>query len=332
MILITGDAGFIGSYIVASLQARGCTLRGLDHAPGAETHQRYDRRVADIADEHAVISAMHGIDTVIHLAAEHKDSGIHSEDYFRVNVGGTRTILEAMSETGVKKLVFFSSVAVYGNADFPSEETQPAPSNAYGHSKLEAEQVISQWIAKDASRQAVIIRPTVVFGPRNRANIFKLIKYVCDKNFIWVGKGENVKSVAYVENIAEATMFLMDRLRPGVDIYNYVDEPQMTTRQIVSLIAAKAGVPAPGFSLPLGIAVPAAKVLDVVATLTGRDFAISTNRLKKFNTSTRFQSGKLRSAGFLPPFTIEEGIGKNVRWYKDQMQIVNEKIVTTLEE
>ena len=116
------------------------------------------------------------------------------------------------------------------------------PNNYYGASKLKAEAAIAEWTQKDADRKAVIIRPTVVFGPRNRANIFRLVKQVCDDNFIWVGHGSNIKSIAYVENLVDATIFLLAKMEAGLSVLNYADTPHMETKEIVSLIAHKAGV------------------------------------------------------------------------------------------
>lgn len=332
MILLTGDSGFIGSFLAASLFHQGCTVRGIDLIARNNSHLHYEQYVGNILDKELVHRAMCGVDCVFHLAAEHRDFGISRDEYYEVNVGGTQVLLDTASIAGIKKFVLFSSVAVYGNCSNASEESLPSPVNAYGQSKLEAEQRVRKWVEEDRSRQAVIVRPTVVFGPRNRANIFKLIQYVCDGKFIWVGKGDAVKSIAYVENLVEATFYLMNDMKPGVAIFNYVDEPQMTTRELVMLIAQKAGVAPPTISIPLGIALPAAKLFDLVGTLTHRDFSISTHRIQKFNTPTRYDSRKIRSLGFKPPSTIEQGIEKNVQWYKEQVQLIKEPAQASFEE
>jgi nucleoside-diphosphate-sugar epimerase len=330
MILLTGDSGFIGSYLASSLLAQGWAVRGIDVAQGIDLH--YSQVTGNILDESSRKKAMQGVDCIVHLAAEHKDFGISQDAFYRVNVDGTKALLDSASQSDIKKFIFFSSVAVYGNTAFPSEDTDPHPLSHYGKSKLQAELLIRQWTQEDANRKAVIIRPTVVFGPKNRANIFKLIQYVCDGKFIWVGRGKNIKSIAYVENLVAATLFLTESMRSGIEVYNYVDEPQMNMSELVALIAQKAGLPAPTFSIPLSIALPAAKVLDVIGSLTHRDFAISTERIKKFNTSTRFQAQKIRSLGFKPPFSIEDGIEKNVQWYKNEFRAAKESIYSSFEE
>lgn len=318
MTLVTGDSGFIGSYLTPLLIKKGYSLRGIDLIPKNNSSVEYQQIVGDILEEEWLNQAMQGCDCIIHLAAEHKDFGISVEKYFQVNVEGTRQLLACASTLNVKKFIFFSSVAVYGYIMSPSEDTVPHPDNPYGKSKLMAEQLVRQWAEEDLTRQATILRPTVVFGPRNHANIFKLIQYVCDKKFIWIGKGKNVKSIAYVENVVEVTHFMLENMKPGLQIFNYVDEPQLTTQELVAIIAAKAGLPAPTFSIPLSVALPVAKVFDLVGLLAHRDFPFTSARLKKFNTLTSYRSEKIRSLGFQAPYSIEEGIEKNVRWYQEK--------------
>jgi nucleoside-diphosphate-sugar epimerase len=116
-------------------------------------------------------------------------------------------------------------------------------------------------------------------------------------------------------------VFLLEKLRHGVEVFNYVDEPQMTTHDLVSLIARKAGRSKPKLSIPMGIAMPAARLMDMIGSAIGHDFTITSARIRKFNTSTQFSVEKLRSMGFKAPFTIEEGLERNIRWYMDQPRI-----------
>ncbi len=332
MILITGDSGFIGGHLSRYLTDAGESVRGLDKVPRETKSRHYPQIVGDVLDPLAVGNALENVDTVIHLAAEHKDAGIDRDQYFRVNVEGTRNLLSLASEVKIRRFVLFSSVAVYGDSDFPSEESPPRPSNAYGESKLEAEHLVQSWGSEDASRVAIIIRPTVVFGPGNRANIFRLIRYVCDGKFVWIGKGENVKALAYVENVVEGTVFLLNHMKRGVEIFNYADEPQMMTRELVALIARKAGLERPTLSIPMGIAIPAAKVMDAIGKLARREFAVSSARITKFNTDTRYRVDKLRSAGFRPQISLEEGMERNVRWYKELKALQGEFRILRIEE
>jgi nucleoside-diphosphate-sugar epimerase len=312
-ILVTGDVGFIGSRLVERLRADGYEIRGIDKR--AQEAPRYPHIKGDILDPNAIRLAIGSADCIVHLAAEHKDFGISEESYFRVNEMGTRMLLEEATRQNISRFVFFSSVAVYGDQQGTSEETPCQPTTPYGASKVAAEKAVREWTAADSSRESVIIRPAVVFGPRNTANIFKLIRQVCEGRFVWVGDGRNVKSVAYLENLVDATRFIMKRMTPGLQIYNYADKPHLTTSALVSLIAAKAGRTLPRVHIPFMAATLLARLFDLAGRITGHDYPITSARLTKFNTPTYHKAELIRTVGFSPEFSIEDGIETNVRWY-----------------
>jgi nucleoside-diphosphate-sugar epimerase len=323
MVLVTGNAGFIGRYLTDALREEGHEIRGIDIRPRKDAEEKLSQIDGNILDDKAVRKAMDGADCIIHLAAEHKDFGIAKDQYHKVNVEGTKVILEAASEFQIKKFIFYSSVSVYGAHQPSCDDTLPEPNNDYGISKYQAEAAIIDWAQKDNDRKVVIIRPTVVFGPRNQANIFRLVRQVSDGNFIWVGNGENVKSIAYVENLVDATVFLLLRMQNGVSVMNYADKPHLTTREIVNLIAQKAGVPTPNRIVPKALAIGASSVFDVIGNLLNRDFPITSKRIRKFNTPTHHEAEKIFSMGFHPRFTVAEGIERMVRWYLEQRDSLN---------
>jgi nucleoside-diphosphate-sugar epimerase len=330
-ILVTGDSGFIGTYLTKDLQHRGHSITGIDINPEKKYDVRYRYMTADILDEHALSGVPAECDCIIHLAAAHKDFGISKDEYYRVNVEGTRSLLRFATKRNIKKFFFYSTVAVYGNNQPSDESTDPSPINHYGASKLEAEKELAAWVKDDEQREVVILRPAVVFGPLNVANIFKLIKQVCDGKFFWVGTGGNIKSIAYVENVVQATSFLLDRSTAGCEVYNYSDEPHHTTKELVALIAGATGQTVPRFHIPLAAAVTAAKVFDVIGAITRYDFPITSARLLKFNTSTEHRSSKIRALGFVPAYSIKEGIQKNIQWYNDHFKHTSIKIETSSE-
>jgi len=323
MQLMTGNAGFIGKYLTSALINIGHEVRGLDIHPRKDIEKGFTQIEGNILDRDIVREAMVGVDSIIHLAAEHKDFGISKEEYFKVNVDGTKVLLEVASEKDIKKFIFYSSVAVYGSRQPSSDDTIPQPNNYYGASKLKAEEAIREWAQADTNRRVVIIRPTVVYGPRNHANIFRLVKQVSDGRFIWVGNGSDIKSVAYVENVVDATAFLFQRMEAGLHIYNYADSPHLTTKEIVRIIAAKGGVKMPKLKIPWSIAIASASTIDMLGKLLRIDFPITSARIRKFNTPTCHKAEKIFALGFRPRFTIEEGLDKMVRWYVEQKESLN---------
>lgn len=300
------------------LRQLGHTSVDLDLREPAD-HSPFERIVVgDIRDPQAVRTALQGCDAVINLAAAHHDHGIEREGYFSVNEGGMATICDAMAGAGIRDLVFYSSVAVYGDAPPPVDETSPfMPNNFYGASKLAGEQVVRRWIDADATRRALIIRPTVVFGPGNTANMYALIRQIASGRFLQVGAGTNTKSVCYVDNLVAATLQLWsDRSAVGMRVYNYVDKPDFTSRQIVEAISRALGRPAPRLGIPLGAALLAAKPFDWFTAITGKNLPVSSLRVRKFaDSETVYEAARIRQAGVVPPVPLEEGLRRMCEWY-----------------
>ena len=144
------------------------------------------------------------------LAAEHKDNVKPISKYYETNVQGTKNVLKIMDEVGCQKLIFTSSVAIYGlNKINPKEEFIPDPFNHYGKSKLEAEKIIHEWYMKNPDgKHVTIVRPTVIFGEKNRGNVYNLLNQICSGRFAVIGNGSNKKSMAYVGNVVNFLIIL----------------------------------------------------------------------------------------------------------------------------
>lgn len=315
-ILVTGSSGFIGRFLIPELIAKGHEVLGIDLRESPDFGAHFGFSQGDILDTALVGRLMAGVDLVVHLAAEHKDFGVTEEAYQRVNVEGTKNLLDCAAKRAVGKFVFFSSVAVYGSRAVPThEELEGAPELPYGRTKLLAEREVKEWARQEPSRSAIMIRPTVVFGPFNRANMFRLIGAVAKGRYVSVGDGRNIKSVAYVENVTAATVFLIDRMSAGVKIFNYADSPHLATRDLVQAIAGALGVRVPVARIPKGLALLCALPFDAVAKLTGRDLPLTAKRIGKFTESTHHLAQKIRGEGYEPPFALETGIQRTVAWY-----------------
>ena len=218
-----------------------------------------------------------------------------------------------MDEAGVKQLVFTSSVAIYGlNKQNPNEDHSEDPFNHYGKSKWQAEQVIKEWFEKDPIGKSVtIIRPTVIFGERNRGNVYNLLKQISSGKFLMIGKGQNKKSMAYVGNVVS---FIIDRLQKneqGYQVFNYADKPDFTMVELVSVIEKKLNLRIPKTKIPYGIGMLGGVVFDMIAKLSGKKFFMSSVRVKKFCASTQFDSLKAHTS-YKAPFTLEQGLTKTL--------------------
>lgn len=318
-VLVLGSSGFVGSHLAPVFDALGVELVRFDLHPDPHGHQ--STRIGDVRDVDALIEAMQGCTAVLNLAAAHHDFGIGTATFESVNVGGARAICAAMEHHGITNLCFYSSVAVYGeHATPPDEHTTPEPVNDYGRSKLAAEAVYREWEA-GGDRRALIVRPAVVFGPRNFANLYKLIRQIDHHRFFPVGPGENRKSMCFVANLVAAIGYLWSapsRLPAGEpEVYNYVDKPDLASRETVSLVYRALGRREPRARLPLAPVMLAAKPFDLIGRATGKDLPITSARVQKLSaTETAFSADRIRDVGFTPSVSLPEGIETMVDWYQ----------------
>ncbi len=319
-ILLTGATGFIGTWAAQRLARDGHSVVGMDLiAPETGQSLPLARFVqGDIRDVKSLREAMNGCDAILSLAAAHHDFGIERETYFDINEGASQLICDTADALGIKRICWYSSCAVYGDSPAPRDESAaPQPNNYYGSSKLAGEVVFQKWAAKGDSRSCLCIRPTITFGPGNVANMYSLIRQIASGRFVIAGTPTNIKSLSYVENLIDATMWLWLRHGAGFDIFNFVEKPDLTSVQIAEAIASGFGRKSAGVRLPMWLVRLLALPFDIATKLTGRDFSISTLRVKKlFVWETRFESEKLKQTGFQTPLSVRDGLRRMVEWYE----------------
>jgi nucleoside-diphosphate-sugar epimerase len=316
-ICVTGATGFIGNHVCRHLASHGHEVSAIDlwkPDVGMPLH-RFTH--GDIRDPAAMRTAMQGCEAVLSLAAAHHDFGISEATYFDVNERGSRVILEEMDRQGIRRVCWYSSCAVYGDTPAPRDESAvPKPNNFYGASKLAGEHVFRAWAGLGGGRSALVIRPTITFGPGNVANMYSLIRQIASGRFFVAGNPTNFKSLSYVENLVEATMHLWPRHGEGFDLFNFVEKPDLTSVEIAETIASALGRASAGPRLPLWLVLLMAKPFDLVTALTGKDLGISSMRVRKlFVWETRFEAEKLRQAGFTSPVPVREGLSRMVKWW-----------------
>jgi len=316
-ILLTGGSGFIGSHFHNVLPNNDIINLDLVE-PNFPYKSKYVKGDIRVEDDIRTAIRNNDITSIISLAAKHHDFGIGHDEYFDTNEDGTRMLCKVASEFGISELIFYSSVAVYGIRDEVSTESmKPKPDSPYGESKLAGEKVLHEWVKENPERKVLIIRPTLVFGRNNMANMRNLIKQIDSGLYFHLGKADNIKSIAYVENVVEATLYMKQRLTAGLSVYNYADEPQLTTREIGDVIAKELNKKI-RLTVPKALGVMMGVPFDIAIKLTGKNLPISTARIKKLGTSTHHSAKKIFSAGFQPRFSSVEGLRKMVDWYKLQ--------------
>jgi GlcNAc-P-P-Und epimerase len=311
-ILVTGGSGFIGMNLVTDLLKQGHIVTIYDK----QISETYPDRciMGDIRDKEKLTGSMRGVDAVYHLSAEHRDDVHPVSLYYEVNVGGAENMVYSLKENNVKRLIFTSTVAVYGlNPGNPDEDSPVNPFNDYGKSKYEAETVFNRWVDSDNSNCLITVRPTVIFGEKNRGNVYNLLNQIASNRFIMVGSGKNRKSMAYVLNFTKFLTFLLET-SPGKYVYNYADKPGLRINELVKLTRNALGKNNnPSFRLPYMIGLLGGYAFDLLTKVTGNTYPISSIRIKKFCADTVVNTDKLKQTGFVPSYTLAEGLTRMIK-------------------
>ena len=307
---LMGGSGFIGNILSSRLAHRQIKFLVFD----LKVSNNFPElgRVADVRIKNEYISDMH-CNTVVNLAAVHRDDVTDPDEYYSTNVEGARVLCEVCEEKGINKIVFTSSVAVYGFAPLGTREDGAInPFNEYGRTKALAEDVYREWREKDPeNRSLIIVRPTVVFGEGNRGNVYNLLNQINSGAFAMIGNGKNKKSMAYVENLS-AFLIRCIESDEKYAVYNYVDTPDFTMNELVSLVRGKLrGKSSVGIRIPKFIGLIAGYTADVLAKL-GVKLPISSIRVKKFCASSEFSSAKSDLDGFVAPYSLQEGLDRTL--------------------
>ena len=309
-IAIIGGAGFIGTRLSKRLDSTNYNYDVYDKDTSICKKALY----LDIEDP-KTLSQIDGNDIIINLAAEHKDDIQPLSRYYDVNVQGSKNICDAARKHAINKIVFTSSVAIYGFATPDTDESgTPNYFNEYGRTKYLAEEVFKDWQSEDPeNRTLVILRPTVVFGEGNRGNVYNLLNQIAKGMFVMFGNGMNKKSMAYVGNVVSVIKNTINKPVKGINTYNYADKPDMTMCQLIKLIEAKLKIKVPNIYIPYWIGMLLGYFFDFFAFITKKKFPISSIRIKKFCATTQYNAEKIHSL-ITVPFSIEDALSRTLQY------------------
>ena len=311
-ILVTGGSGFIGTRLIDNLIEAKHEVLIYDKVESIKYKNL--TYIGDVRDRNTLIEACKGVDIIYNLAAEHADDVSPKSLYADVNIGGATNIVEAAKINNIKKIIFTSSVAIYGlNKGTPNESTSAEPFNEYGRTKYEAEKIFIDWCNQDSDNSLTILRPAVIFGERNRGNVYNLINQIISGRFLMVGDGTNHKSMGYVGNIAKFLEMQVDS-ENGINIFNFADKPDLSSSEIVSIVRNEMGITKEFLKIPYSVGLVGGYTFDLLALISKKKFSVSSIRIKKFCAETTVNTDKLKSTGFMPPFTLEEGIKNMINY------------------
>lgn len=317
-VLVTGASGFIGREIVSELSDLNFEVI---KAAGKKSKAKdfYKLNIAEREDLR-ILEEVGAVDAIIHSAGlAHQFGKTSKEDFFAVNARGTEHVCETAVKLRAKHFILISSVSVYGHTHKKKygigENAECRPSGFYAESKLESERVARK-VCGENEIPLTILRPSTVIGEGDCGNVARLIRLIDKKRFIWIGKGENSKSLVYKKDVARACAAVMSKKTQETEIFNVSAEP-IRMKEIVSLIAENLGRKVPQFYLPDGVLRS-----FLQAGLKIRNAAKMRNLLEtieKWVAEDVYPADKLKRAyKFAPDVSAAEALRRETDWYKNE--------------
>jgi nucleoside-diphosphate-sugar epimerase len=251
-------------------------------------------------------------DLIVNLAAVHREPGHEPEEYYRTNLPGAENVCAYAVRAGCKQIVFTSSISPYGSSDFArDEDSLPIPETAYGGSKLVAEKIHIAWQQAESDRRLIVLRPGVVFGPGEHANVARLARSLARGYFVYMGNRETRKAGVYVKELCHVMQFVLEfqeKTGEPMLLWNVSMDPPPKLEEFVEAICSSTGFARPKISVPPGLLVAASYPVAAVAQLVGAQVSINPVRMKKLSQPTHIEPQRMREAGYPFRYTMEQAM------------------------
>ena len=318
-LLVTGGTGFLGRHLLPLLCRKGHSVRALHRRSTPPAwFNKYPNLVpvrGDVLDSASLDEACRGVDGILHAAGRFRFWGDEA-DFKVVNVEGSRRVFEAAGRAGVRRVVMVSTIAVIGDPEpgrLIDEDHPPHPADAYQRSKLAAEQVAHSFA--DSGLEVVIVRPGAFYGPLGEYGFNRLFFRDPMRGLIMqMDYGKHIIFPAYVPDVAAGTLLALEQGRAG-ETYNVCDAP-ISHRAAFDVVCAEAGLHWPRLSLPGWMGITAARALEGISRVTGREPFYPMNLRSYVYNDWRVTNDKaVRELGFAAtPFS--DGARATIAWYR----------------
>lgn len=319
-VAVTGAGGFIGRATCERLVADGAVVVGLDVSPAARTAVEGTGAafaLCDTTDPAAVARGLEGATGVVHTAAILGDRG-GMDEQVRVNVGGTRNVLDAAAAGGVQRVVHLSSVATWGY-DFPSDlATEDAPPRVCGAPYVDTKTASHELALR---RGAAVVRPGDVYGPGSVPWTLRPIEAIRAGTFVLPGRGDGLLTLVYIDDLVDCVVRALTVPEAGGQAVTAWDGVAVTAKAYFDRYArmlGKDGVPcAPEPLLRVG-----AGLMELRARLTGQPADVTREAIRYITRRAVYPNDRARDLlGWEPAVDLDEGLRRTEAWLRAERLI-----------
>jgi nucleoside-diphosphate-sugar epimerase len=321
-VFVTGAGGFTGSYLCKGLIKKGYQVTALvrkeKDIPKLES-QGIQCVIGDLSDPDSLRGKLAGMEIVFHIAALYRTEGVSKNMFFKVNVEGTRALLDEAISAGVKRFVHCSTVGVQGEiADPPATEEAPYnPGDHYQDSKLEGEKLALSYF-EQGKIDGVVVRPVGIYGPGD-TRFLKLFRHIYKGNFKMIGKGQALYHLTFVEDLCAGIILAGEVPDASGQIYTIGGNEYLPLTDLVNLLAEILEKPVSKLKIPLFPVYVAAMMCELICRPFGIEPPLYRRRLDFFTKDRAFDISKAKDQlGYKPVVPLKEGLAITAQWYKEK--------------
>lgn len=321
-ILVTGATGFTGSALCTRLRSQGHRVVAFTRPASRVDGLRgigVETRAVDLGDPAGVRSAFEAFDVVYHVAAAYRSEHASRSEFVRVNVDGTRHLLEASAAHGVGRFVHCSTVGVQGEIEQPpaDESYRFKPGDHYQESKLQGELLARSFFEK-GTVSGCVVRPVGIYGPGDK-RFLKLFRSIANGTFVMIGDGQVLYHMTYIEDLVSG--FVLAGTHPNAlgEVFTIAGPEFTTLRVLVDKIAQVLERKPPRLRIPFAPVYWASVVCDKVFRSVGLSPPLYPRRVEFFELDRAFSIDKARRLlGYEPQYSLDRGLALTAEWYRAQ--------------
>lgn len=319
---VTGGTGFTGGYLCKALKKKEYHVKALvrDKSKAKELEALGVELIeGDLADPESLKGCIKDVDTVFHVAALYRQEGVSKDMFFKVNLEGTRVLLDEAIAAGVKRFVHCSTVGVQGEIENPpaTEDAPYNPGDHYQVSKLEGETLALSYF-KEGKIDGVVVRPVGIYGPGD-TRFLKLFRHIYKGNFKMIGSGDVLYHLTFVEDLVDGIILAGEAPGASGGIYTLGGNEYMPLNKLVQLLGQIMEKPVSKMRIPLWPVYIAAFLCEMICRPFGIEPPLYRRRLDFFTKDRAFDISKAKKElGYQPKVALKDGLMRTTLWYTEQ--------------